>query len=188
MRVDYFENYAGRFLAVAARTSAGLPTGGPTMAMSWKEAGGDYGAATNMSKYSDAGAYIYHRILVRVGALGSTTPVPSMVRVASSFGGVAEGPVNTWMGGGLPPLAAGYQKGFFTHYMDPVENMARINALVAEFPDLAEIINLPYLTNGYQRYSMAVMAGTTGIGSQPPSAQRGGGGALRSGAGPSGRQ
>ena len=172
MRVDYFTNYAGRFLAVAARTSLGLPSGGPTMAMAWKEAGGDYGTATNMSKYTDAGQYMYHRILVRVGALGSTTPVPATVSVASSAGGVAEGPVNTWVGGGLPPLADGYLKGFFTHYMDPVENKQRINALAAEFPDLAEIINLPFLTNGYQRKSMAIMAGTTGIGSQPPSAQR----------------
>ena len=172
MRVDYFTNYAGRFLAVAARTSQGLPSGGPTMAMAWKESGGDYGTATNMSKYTDAGQYMYHRILVRVGALGSTTPVPAMVRVASSTGEFAEGSVNTWMGGGLPPLADGYQKGFFTHYMDPVENKQRINDLAAEFPDLAEIINLPYLTNGYQRKAMAIMSGTTGIGSQPPSAQR----------------
>ncbi len=95
-----------------------------------------------------------------------------MVRVASSAGGIAEGSVNTWMGGGLPPLADGYLKGFFNHYMDPVENKDRINALAAEFPDLAEIINLPYLTNGYQRTAMAIMSGVTGIGSQPPSAQR----------------
>ena len=172
MRVDYFENYAGRFLSVAARTKAGLPSGGATMAMAWKEAGGDYGTATNMSKYTDAGTYMYHTALVRVGALGTTTPVPAMVRVASSVGGTAEGGVNTWMGGSLPPLAAGYLKGFFTHYMEPLENKARINALAAEFPDLAEIINLPYLTNGYQRKAMAIMAGTTGIGSQPPSSQR----------------
>ncbi len=70
MRVDYFTNYAGRFLAVSAFTKQGLPTGGATMAMAWKEQGGDYGAATNMSKYTDAGVYMYHRILVHVGTLG----------------------------------------------------------------------------------------------------------------------
>ena len=76
------------------------------------------------------------------------------------------------MGGGLPPLADGYLKGFFTHYMDPVENMQRINDLAAEFPDLAEIINLPYETNGYQRKSMAILSATGGIGSTPPTSQR----------------
>ena len=69
--------------------------------------------------------------------------------------------MNTWMGGGLPPLADGYLKGFFTHYMDPIEENARIYSLAAEFPDLAEIIDLPYKTNGYQRKSMAIMTGTT---------------------------
>lgn len=172
MRVDYFTNYAGRFLAVAARTSLGLPVGGPTLAMAWKEADGEYGTAMTMSKYTDAGVYMYHRVLVRVGAAGTTTPVPAMVRVASSEGGVAEAPVNEWVGGGLPPLPPGYMKGFFTHYMDPVEIYQYINQLAADFPDLAEIVNLPHLTNGYQRKAMAVMAGTTAIGSNPSSALR----------------
>ena len=75
--------------------------------------------------------------------------------------------MNTWVGGGLPPVADGYLKGFVTHYMDPVEVRERTNALAAEFPDLAEIIDLPYATNGYQRKAMATMAGTTAIGSAP---------------------
>ncbi|MDI6695088.1 MAG: M14 family zinc carboxypeptidase [Anaerolineales bacterium] len=170
MRVDYFTNYAGRFLAVSARTALGTTTGGPTLAIAWKESGGEYGSATTMSKYNDAGVYMYHRVLVRVGALGSTTPVPATVRVGSSTGEFAEAPVNTWVGGGLPPLADGYLKGFFTHYMDPTEAVQRFESLAAEFPELSEIINLPYLTNGYRRKAMAVMAGTTGIGSAPATA------------------
>jgi hypothetical protein len=171
LRADYFTNYAGRFLSVAARTSLGTGTGGPSLAMAWKEQGGDYGPAAVLSKYADAGRYMYHRTLVRAGALGTATPVPATVRVASSTGSFAEGPVNPWLGGGLPPVADGYLKGFITHYMDPIEAKQRINALAAEFPDLAEIINLPHLTNGYQRKSMATMAGTTGIGNLPSSQQ-----------------
>jgi len=169
LRADYFTNYAGEFLSVAARTSLGTSTGGPTLAMAWKEPGGNYGMAFTMAKYADAGQYLYHRLLVRVGALNGAPP--TTVRVASSTGSVAEGQVNPWVGGGLPPVADGYLKGFVTHYMDPIEARQRINALAAEFPDLAEIINLPYLTNGYQRKSMATMAGTTGIGSLPRTEQ-----------------
>jgi hypothetical protein len=173
-RVDYFTNYAGRFLSVEARDSLGAISGGPTLAMSWAEAGGDYGDATTLSKFTDAGQYMYHRILIAVGAPGETAPVPAMVRVASSTGETVEAPVNTWLGSGLPPMAGGYLKGFLTHYMDPAEGKAKINALAAEFPDLAEIIDLPNDTNGYQRPAMATMAGTTAIDSNPPSAQRSG--------------
>jgi len=172
MRVDYFTNYAGRFLSVAARTALGKSTSGPSLAMAWREQDGDYGSASTMSKYVDDSQYLYHRLLVRVGAVGDRlTPVPALVRVASSTGAVAEGPVNSWIGGGLPPVADGYLKGFVTHYMDPVEAKQRINALAAEFPDLAEIVNLPHPTNGYQRKAMATMAGMTGIGNLPSSQQ-----------------
>ena len=155
MRVDYFTNYAGQFLSVAAWTSLGKSTGGPSLALAWKEQDGSYGSASTMSKYVDDNQYMYHRLLVRVGAVGArTTAAPALVRVASSTGAVVEGPVHVWVGGGLPPVADGYLKGFVTHYMDPVEAKQRINALAAEFPDLAEIVNLPYLTNGYQRKAM----------------------------------
>lgn len=163
MRVDYFTNYAGRFLAVAARTALGLNSGGPTLAIAWRTAEGSYGTATNMSKFTDASQYMYHRSLIRVGAAGSTDPVPAMVRVGSSTGAVSEAQVNDWVAGSLPPLADGYLMDFTTRYMDPTEVHERINSLAAEFPDIAEIINLPYLTNGYQRKSMAMMNGTTGI-------------------------
>jgi hypothetical protein len=170
MRVDYFTNYAGRYVSVAARTSLGTGTGGPTLALAVKLEGGNYSTASTMSKYTDAGQYMYHRALWAVSMLGSAPPVT--VRVASSTGAVAEAPVNPWVNGGLPPMADGYLKGFVTHYMDPIESRQRINDLAAEFPDLAEIINLPCPTNGYQRKSMAVLAGTTDIGSQPRTASQ----------------
>jgi hypothetical protein len=170
MRVDYFTNYAGRYVSVAARTSLGTYTGGPSLALAVKVEGGDYSKASTMPKYTDDGQYMYHRALWAVGTLGSAPPV--MVRVASSTGAVAEAPVNPWVNGGLPPMGDGYLKGFVTHYMDPVEARQRINDLATEFPDLAEIINLPYPTNGYQRKSMAVLAGTSDIGSEPPIASQ----------------
>ena len=78
MRADYFTNYAGRFLSVAARTSLGTSTGGPILSMAVKEQGGNYGVAITMSRYVDAGQYMYHRLLVGLGGLG--TAAPAMVR------------------------------------------------------------------------------------------------------------
>jgi Zinc carboxypeptidase len=46
--------------------------------------------------------------------------------------------------------------------------------LAAEFPNISEMITLPYKTNGYQRRAQAIMAGTTLPGSTPPGAQQGG--------------
>ncbi len=171
LRADYFTNYAGRFLSVAARTALGASHGGPTLAMSWKEEGGDFVPALVMSKYVDDDVYLYHRQMVRLGPASETSVPPVAVRVASSTEEVAEGSAQTWVGGGLPPMPEGYLKGFVTHYMDPVELRQRVHDLAAEFPDLAEVIDLPYLTNGYQRPAMGVMAGATAIGSKPPAAQ-----------------
>ncbi len=167
MRADYFSHRSGTFLSVEARTSLGTNSGGPTLAMSWREESGAYGTATSMSKFTDAGAYMYHRMLVRIGPAGATSPIPFMVRVASSTTEFAEKLVAEWVGEDLPPLADDYMMEFFDHYMDPVEVYQSINDIAAEFPDLAEIIDLPYQTEGYQRRSMAIMSGTDGIGAAP---------------------
>jgi uncharacterized repeat protein (TIGR01451 family) len=170
MRADYFTHRSGTFLSVEARTSLGTPSGGPTMAMSWREESGAYGAATTMSKFTDAGAYMYHRILVRIGPAGATSPVPFMVQVASSTPATSEKLVEEWVGEDLPPLADGYLMEFWDHYADPVEVYQKINDLATEFPNLAEIVDLPFLSEGYQRKSMAVMAGTTAINAAPADA------------------
>ena len=84
-----------------------------------------------------------------------------------------EGDVSVWIGGGLPPHAAGYLSDFTTRYMDPTEIYQRFDELAAEFSNIAEMVPLPNASNGYQRRSQANMAGTTGIGSTPPGAQTG---------------
>lgn len=172
MRADYFVHRSGRFLSVEARTAQGTPSGGPTLSVAWAEEGAEFQPATTMSKFTDSGAYMYHRTLVRIGAAGTTTPIPATVRVASSTGEFAEDEVRTWPGDELPPYAGGYLSGFTTHYMDPVEVYDRINDLAAEFPNIAEIVDLPHETNGYQRKAMAVMEGATAPGSAPADASR----------------
>src|SRR4029453_15926891 len=90
----------------------------------------------------------------------------------SSTGMTKEAPVDTWLGGGLPPMGTGFIRDFPTRYMDPPEALGRFAELQAEFPNISELIALPYKTNGYQRRAQATMAGTTAPGSSPPAAQQ----------------
>ena len=36
----------------------------------------------------------------------------------------------------------GFQKDFITHYVDPQEALAKINALATEFPNIAKVIDI----------------------------------------------
>jgi hypothetical protein len=186
LRVDYFENYAGRFLSVEAKDRLGgsTPTGatytGPTLSLSWNAGAGTPIDSTprtmnvNIDPDTSPDTYIEHRELVRIGDAGSTEPArPTRIRIGSSTGATKEADVDTWLGGGLPPMNPGFLKDFTTRYMDPTEVYARFAALAAEFPNISELIPLPYRTNGYQRKAQATMAGTTPPGSSPPSAAQG---------------
>ncbi len=185
-RVDYFQNYAGRFLSVEAhnsttvqQTGGGQSAGqGPTMVVTWDEGPGTeigIGGPRTMSAYVDPDpaqdTYLYHRILIRIGAPNTDTPPrPSRVRVASSSGAFEEHDVETWVGGGLPPHSDDFQIGFHNRYMDPTEIYERFEELAAEFGGsggIVDLIDLPYKTNGYQRKAMANMQGTTPIGNTP---------------------
>jgi hypothetical protein len=174
LRVDYFENYAGRFLSVEAKNRLGgaEPSGsdyiGPDMSLSWNTGAGTPIDATprsmnvNIDPDTTPDTYIEHRELVRIAdGLGA----PTMIRIGSSTGATKEAPVNVWLGGGLPPMSATFLRDFTTRYMDPTEVYARFDELAAEFPNIAELIPLPYETNGYQRKAQANMSGTTPPGS-----------------------
>ena len=174
LRADMFENYAGRFLSVEAKTrlAAVLPSGGvytgPTLVLAWNRGAGtavDSDPRTmnvNIDTDTTPDTYIEHRILVRIGDAGtSTPPSPTTIRIGSSTGEAKEAPVAPWLDGGLPPMASTFQTGFHTRYMDPTEVYARFDALAEEFPNLAEMITLPNKTNGYQRRAQALMAGLT---------------------------
>jgi hypothetical protein len=106
-----------------------------------------------LSAFVDAGEYLYHRRSTTV------TGRPVKVVVTSSQGGGATASTTEW----LPDQKTGkpYQFDFVEHYMDPTELYARIEALAAEFPNLAEIVDLPYLTNGYRRQAMGLINGSS---------------------------
>ena len=169
LRVDYFENYAGRFLSVEAKDGTrGSSTTGASLVLSWNSGAGtaiDQGPRTmnvNIDPDTTPDTYIEHRILVKVGELGSSTPAaPTRIRIGSSLDAFVEADVNTWLGGGLPPMSSNFLSNFTTRYLDPTELYGRFRELAAEFPDLTTIIPLPNKTNGYQRRAQALMAGLT---------------------------
>jgi hypothetical protein len=177
LRVDYFENYAGRFLSVEAKDRLGgsTPTGatytGPTLSLSHNSGSGtpidSAPRVMNVNIDSDTtpDTYIEHRLLVRIGDADTTTPPrPTRVRIGSSTGAAKEADVDVWLGGGLPPKADGYLSDFTTRYLDPTEVYARFDELAAEFSNIAELVPLPHKTNGYQRKAQANMSGALPIG------------------------
>ena len=186
LRVDYFENYAGRFLSVEAKDRDGGSTPdtatyvGPTLSLSWNR-----GAGTpidsrprmmnvNIDPDTTPDTYIEHRELLRIGDAGTSTPPrPTRIRIGSSTGATIEAPVNTWLGGGLPPMSSRFLKDFTTRYMDPTEVYGRFRELATEFPNIAQLVPLPNATNGYQRRAQALMAGTTDPGNGFPNTPAG---------------
>ena len=168
LRVDYFENYAGRFISVEAKTRQGGiqadGTGyeGPTLSLSWNSGPGAPINSTprvmdvNVDTDTTPDSYIEHRELVRVGEKGSADPVPTRVRIGSSTGSTIEADVNPWLGPGLPPMSLTF-KDFTTRYMDPTEVYGRFRQLADEFWPIAQLIPLPNKTNGYQRRAQVTM-------------------------------
>ena len=112
--------------------------------------------------------YLYNKVLVKLTPEQAAIPASQLtVRVAASNGTEDTFKVTEWVGTGLPPHVAGYQQGFFTRYQDPTENRAQLDKLAADFPNLVTPVNLPNLTNGYQRKSSAILYGTNAIGIAP---------------------
>jgi hypothetical protein len=151
LRVDYFENYAGRFLSVEAKDRLGgaMPTGsiyvGPDLSLSYNKGEGTpidsppRPMNVNIDPDTTPDTYVEHRELVRI-----TQPAaPTRIRIGSSTGESIEADVDVWLGGGLPPMKERFLKDFTTRYLDPTEVYARIGELAAEFPNISELVPLP---------------------------------------------
>ncbi|MDA0183245.1 M14 family metallopeptidase [Solirubrobacter phytolaccae] len=170
-----------RFLYVEAfNKSTGFAANGsatgPTLALSYAGADGVYVPAQNISRFNDTDTtpvtYMYHRQLFRLPANAPADIKTVRVATTATTGGAAASvetfPVTEWLGKDLPPHVAGFKnQPFFTHYMDPTENRADLDALAAAHPELVSVENMPELSSGYQRKSMANMNGTVAITSAP---------------------
>jgi hypothetical protein len=184
MRAYRFQNYAGKFLYVEAHSKLGTTSAATTANLSAATAGADgvFGAAVpfttpiavpassrDVPHYTDAGQYMYHRHLVPI-----TGEDPVRVRVASDKGGIDEAPVTQWLGKQLPPHVPGFLTAFFDRYMDPTEVYGRFDQLATQFPDIAEMVPLPNMTNGYQRKAQTVLGNSTAYTGAGPNLNNGG--------------
>jgi hypothetical protein len=158
IRADYYTNQDGQqFLSVEAKWAEGQTNAAQLLVERDSGPGTEIGSGgtQNISRFVDAGVYLYHR-----GASQVTTR-PEYIRVTSPSGDTAVAKVNDWLPiDGDDPWGPGYERDFITSYLTPTELYDRIHALAEEFPQISEIVELPYKTNGYRRKAQAVL-GTT---------------------------
>ncbi|MFF5108715.1 OmpL47-type beta-barrel domain-containing protein [Streptosporangium sp. NPDC000509] len=153
LRAEWFTSVDNqRFLSVEVKSSAtDAQTVLTTTWDSGKNTAPDSGGTATMSRFTDAGQYMYHRF---------TSPLaidkePSQVTVTSNRGGSVTAKVTKWLGATRKAPKPHYVSDFVDRYMDPTEITDRIVGLAAEFPKISEIVDLPYKTNGYRRSAQA---------------------------------
>ncbi|MBX7266901.1 chitobiase/beta-hexosaminidase C-terminal domain-containing protein [Micromonospora sp. Llam7] len=154
IRADYYTSGESQVLSVEAKWAQGQTVSTPLTVERDSGPGTEIGSGgtQTISRFVDAGVYLYHR-----GAAQVTTR-PNYVRITSPTGDVAVAKVNQWLP--IPPKdpeGPGYMKDFVASYLTPTELYDRIEALAAQYPKLAEIVELPYRTNGYRRQAQAVL-------------------------------
>ena len=155
LRADYFtsvdppDSEDEHFISVEAKSDAGEDD---VLTVRWDSGEGTpmgSGGSTTLSDFVDAGVYLYHRRAIEVATR------PFLVEVTSAATGeTLIGATRDWAPPtdetGNPELVD-----FIEGYLDPTQAYDRIKALAEEYPKIAEIIELPYLTNGYRRRSLA---------------------------------
>ncbi|MGH8866513.1 MAG: M14 family zinc carboxypeptidase [Actinomycetes bacterium] len=152
LRSEWFESIGGQtYLNVEVKSSAGEDST-TVLTVSWD------GNSYTLDRFVDAGEYLYHRFSNPI----PVSEIPDDVTITSSMGGETTAAVSEWLGEPRKPVGPQFATGFVDHYMDPTEVYERIESLAAEFPGLAEIVDLPYKTNGYRRHAQALIGTTNG--------------------------
>jgi hypothetical protein len=171
----YSDPSQGRFLEIEAWTEAGSTSASVIVNVAFNAGPGtEIGApgtqSFNLSRFVDAGQYMFHRANAPV--LITTPEVPTQMRVRTTLSGTVIGErivdVTERLGGTAPsgpgapiPQSATYQWSFIDSYVDATMAYDKIEELAAEFPHLAEVIELPYKTEGYRRKAQGLMQGRT---------------------------
>jgi hypothetical protein len=157
IRADYYTTLAGdQFLSVEAKWASGQDLTNALVVERDSGPGTDFGSGgqQNITRFVDAGVYLYHRGAAQVSAM------PDRIRITSPTGDVAIAKVEEWLP--IPDDTeddAGFLKDFVTSYLTPTELYNRIHQLAADFPQIAEVIELPHRTNGYRRKAQALLDG-----------------------------
>jgi hypothetical protein len=156
VRADYYTTQTGgQSLSVEAKWAEGQSSSQSLTVERDSGPGTEMGSGgtQNINRFVDAGVYLYHR-----GA-SSVSTRPEYIRITSPTGDVAVAKVNDWLpiDGDDEFKGDAYFEDFVTSYLTPSELYDRIHQLAADFPDLAEIVELPYQTNGYRRNAQALL-------------------------------
>lgn len=158
LRADFYTTLSGQFLSVEAKWANGQTAPHALLVERDSGPGTEFGSGgqQTISQFVDAGVYMFHR-----GA-SAVSSRPDRIRITSPTGDVAIAKVNDWL-----PLPGdveddpAYLKDFVTAYQTPTELYDRIHQLAADFPAIAEVVELPYKTNGYRRKAQAVIGTAT---------------------------
>jgi hypothetical protein len=158
IRADYYTNFGVGYLSVEAKWADGQTSSAQLTIQRDSGPGTEIGTggSQNISRFVDAGVYLYHR-----GAAVVETR-PDTIQITSPTGDVATAKVTDWLPtDGEPAGNPSYLSDFITSYLTPTELYDRIKALAAEYPEISEIVELPYETNGYRRLAQAVLGSAT---------------------------
>ena len=156
LRADRWGSRDGDFLSVEVRSDKGRTD---TLDVTT-----DRGATHRLSPFVDRGVYLYHRM---------TLPVPSdgavrSVTVTSAGGDSVEAPTAEWAAGDVSGFPPGFRWGFTDDgYVDATQSDAVIERLAAQYPDLAEIVELPQETHGYRTPDGRPLNGPAGYPREP---------------------
>jgi hypothetical protein len=158
LRAEWFTSTDDqRFLSVEVKTDAPVATN--ILTVQWDSGPGTAmgsGGSATMSRFVDAGQYMYHRFNAPV----PVSSAPSKVTITSSVGGSITTDVSQWLGAPRKAPSPHYVSDFVDHYMDPTEIYGRFRSLAAEFPTLTQLVDLPNKTNGYRRLAQATFGST----------------------------
>ncbi len=84
---------------------------------------------------------------------------PATLRVTSDRGGSADAPVTEWLEDTPTPPGSGYIDGLVTGLHDPLAHVDALRDLATEFPHIAQFVELPERSGGYQRRARATVGG-----------------------------
>ncbi|HET7800012.1 MAG TPA: M14 family metallopeptidase [Humibacillus xanthopallidus] len=153
LRAEWFTSTDDqRFLSVEVKTDAPVATN--ILTVQWDSGPGTAmgsGGSATMSRFVDAGQYMYHRFNAPI----PVTSAPSKVTISSTVGGSVTTDVSEWLGTPRKAPSPHYVSDFVDHYMDPTEIYGRFASLAKEFPSLTQLVDLPNKTNGYRRAAQA---------------------------------
>ncbi len=138
LRADRFTNPSGEFLSVEVRSDLGRDDQVTVTT--------DTGETLELDVFVDQGVYLYHRL----DEPANTDGVVREITVTSGDGTSVTAATDEWAPGTVEEFPDGFQWGFTdSGYVDATQADDVIEDLAAQYPDLAEIVELPYDTHGY---------------------------------------